>query len=264
MTLPLFFYNVAVFTTNPAFAQWSAQNILTSPPPLHNLLAYLPLIVLAVIGGRWLWRQSNLRIALLIGWPLIVPLLVYLPINVQRRLAEAVIVPLAILAVMGIGVLAGRWSRRWLVIVTLLVTLPTSLLLVMGGYAVPLARSPQAFYPAEQVAALNWLNQHAQPDEVVFAAKNTGNQVPAYTHLRVYVGHGPETLYGLDKERLTEQFYGGALSADERMTLYADMRIRYVFYGPYEREFSRDIRSNWLDELTQIYAENGIEIYEVP
>ena len=263
VTLPLFLYNVTVFTTNPAFAQWSAQNILTSPPPLHNLLAYLPLLALAVIGGRWLWRQTGTQVTLLVGWPLIVPLLVYLPINVQRRLAEAVIVPLAILAVMGIGVLAERWSRRWVVVLTLLATLPTSLLLVMGSYVTALTGPLQTVYPAEQIAAFNWLNQHTQPDEVVFASFATGNQIPAYTHLRVYGGHGPETLNAITKKDITEQFYTGELTEEARQSIYDDMGVHYVFYGPYERELS-NVMENWQQGLEQIYMQDGITIYKVP
>ncbi|MBZ0302780.1 MAG: hypothetical protein K8J31_23755, partial [Anaerolineae bacterium] len=67
LTVPLLLYNVVVFSRNPAFAQWSAQNILESPPPLHYLLAYLPLGLLAILGPRQMWRHSETRGALLIG-----------------------------------------------------------------------------------------------------------------------------------------------------------------------------------------------------
>src|SRR5690606_2692713 len=58
ITLPYFAYNAYIFSTNPAFAQWSAQNLLASPSPLDYVLAYLPLAVLAVIGGRWAWHKA--------------------------------------------------------------------------------------------------------------------------------------------------------------------------------------------------------------
>ena len=110
ITLPLFAFYTLAFTKNPAFAAWSAQNLLASPSPLQYLLAYLPLGVLAAFGIRGMWRQddSGSRPALIVGWVLIVPILVYLPINVQRRMSEAVIVPLAVLAVVGLRALAER------------------------------------------------------------------------------------------------------------------------------------------------------------
>lgn len=264
ITLPLFLYNTLVFTTNPAFAQWSAQNILESPPPLHYLLAYLPLGALAIIGGRRLWAQARVPHMLLMGWPLIVPLLVYLPINVQRRLAEAVIVPLAILAVMGLEWLARRFARRVLVMLTLAAVLPTSLILLLGSYVTALTGPPQVVYPPGQIAAFNWLNMHAEPGEVVLGAFATGNRIPAYTHLRVYVGHGPESINALHKKSEAARFYNGDMTADERAALYESMRIRYVFYGEDERALAGDAVPDWQTGLTRIYADGDYEIYEVP
>lgn len=264
LTLPLFLYNFLVFSANPVFAQWSAQNILQSPPPLHYGLAYLPLALLAFIGARGLWRRASFNHLLLIGWPLIVPVLVYLPINVQRRLAEAVIVPLSILAVMGLNVLAQRISRRVLIGVTLAATLPASLILLMGGYVTALAGPPSVVYPAAQVMAFDWLNAHASPGEVVLGAFETGNRIPAYTHLRVYVGHGPETLYAVAKTAETVRFYNGEMTAPERRALYDAMNIRYVFYGETERALAGDAVADWQADLNRIYDAAGYEIYEVP
>jgi hypothetical protein len=263
ITLPLFLYNFAVFSANPAFARWSAQNILESPPPLHYLLAYLPLGVLAVIGGRWAWSQRTVRHTLLAGWPLIVPLLVYLPINVQRRLAEAVIVPLAVLAVAGVEALAQRFPRRLVAGLTLAAVLPASLILLLGGYVTALTGPPQTVYPAGQIAAFNWLNLHAEPGAVVLAAFATGNRIPAYTNLRVHIGHGPETLDAAAKEAEVERFFSGAMTAAERAALYQSMRIRYVFYGPDERALAATAASDWQAGLTHIYAADGYEIFAV-
>ena len=263
ITLPLFIYNVVIFSVNPIFAQWAAQNLLYSPPPLHYVLAYLPLALLAVIGGRAMWREADIRWPLLIGWPLLVPVLVYLPISVQRRLAEAVIVPLAILAAMGIARLAQRWSFRRVLIVTLLVTLPTSLLLLLGGFFTALSGSAQIVYPAEQITAFNWLNQQAEPDSVVLSTFPTGTRLPVYTNLRVYIGHGPETLNYQAKTHIAEQFFADELTAAERSLLYTDNRIQYIFFGPAERQFAPD-EPAWLADAERIYAEGAYEIFRLP
>ena len=263
ITLPLFVYSVVTFSANPIFAQWSAQNLLYSPPPHHYLLAYLPLVLLAIIGGRVAWQKTDIRWQLLIGWPLLIPFLVYLPINVQRRLAEAVIVPLALLAALGITHLAQRWSFRQVLIVTLLATLPTSLLLLLGGFVTALAGTDRTVYPADQIAALNWLNQHAEPDAVVLSTFPTGTRIPAYTNLRVYIGHGPETLYYEDKTIVAQQFFADELSAEERNALFTDNRIQYIFFGPAERQFAPD-EPLWQADLERIYAEDAYEIFRLP
>lgn len=270
ITLPLFLYNAVIFTGNPAFAQWSAQNLLPSPPIIHYILAYLPLGILAFIGGRWAWRRArvDMRYALLLGWPLIVPILVYIPINVQRRLAEAVIVPLSILAAGGVMLFAKRGRKSWrrTSAFALLATLPVTLFLLLGGFLTALSSQPPTFHPTAEITALNWLNDYAAPGEVVLSAFETGNIIPAYTNLRVYVGHGPETLYAVPKTRETERFFSGEMTADERAALYAEMRIRYVFYGRAERRLARDSADllEWANTLNVIYSENGYTIYERP
>jgi hypothetical protein len=264
LTLPLLLYTIWVFSRNPAFAQWSAQNLLESPPPLHYLLAYLPLILLAIPGVRRVWRAGETSTLLLVGWPVIVPLLVYLPINVQRRLAEAVIVPLAILAALGAGALAQRIAPRVGLTLLLAAVLPTSLILLAGAYLTALTGPPQVVYPAGQIAAFNWLNQQASAGAVVLSAFETGNRIPAYTNLRVYVGHGPETLDAVFKTAETERYYSGQMSAAERAALYAAMRIRYVFFGPAERALAGEAALSWQDDLTRIYQAGDYTIFRVP
>jgi hypothetical protein len=276
ITLPLFAYFTLVFSTNLAFARWSAQNLLPSPHPLHYVLAYSVLGGLAVIGGRWAWRRGSTAQLLLVGWVVVAPFLVYLPLNVQRRMAEAVIVPLAILAVAGLHLLSQRWAqwrhtsgyrRSWRRArnLALALTIPSSLFLLLGSVLATLKHDRPLFYPAAEVAALDWLNIHAEPDAVVLSSKTAGNLIPAFTGLRVYVGHGPETLDAVNKEAVVVRFYRDDLTADERCTLFETMRIRYVFFGTAERELAGDANDEpaWQNGLTLVYDQEGNQIYEV-
>ncbi len=271
ITLPLFLYYLLAFTRNPAFAAWSAQNLLASPPPLQYLFAYLPIGLLAIFGVRRLWVGTRFS-PLLIGWVLIVPILVYLPINVQRRMSEAVIVPLAILAVVGLRVLADwgvpRLARGALVGVTLL----TSLFLLLGGFLAAATPARPLFRPAAEIAAFDWLNQHSQPGEIVLSAVETGNVIPAWTHLRVYMGHGPETLNWQFKTARLEYFYADSMNAAERANFFAHPcgitftcagPIRYVMWGPLERALAPDASPSWAATLTPIYDADGYRIYSV-
>jgi hypothetical protein len=277
ITLPLFLYYTIAFSTNPAFAVWSAQNSLPSPPPLQYVFAYCVIGIPALFGLGWAWGRARLRTryALLIGWTLIVPMLIYLPINVQRRMAEAVIVPLAILAAAGIEVWVQQRPKRrrfaWLWVVT--ASLSAAFLLLGGVIAASNPGRP-LFRPAAEVTALNWLNAHASPDAVALSSVETGNVLPAYTHLRPFMGHGPETLEWQHKTVLLEEFYRSEMTTAERATLYDSTclesvptlcaaPIDYLIYGPLERALaSTDVPPNWLEEWTLIYDEAGYQIYE--
>ena len=270
ITLPLFLFYTIAFTVNPVFAAWSAQNLLASPPPLQYLLAYLPLGLLALFGARRVWRLEGIRPALLIGWVLIVPILVYLPLNVQRRMSEAVIVPLAILAAAGLRVLAERGVpgivRGALVTVTLL----TSAFLLLGGFLAAATPARPLFRPAAEIDALNWLNANSAPDDIVLSAVETGNVIPAWTHLRTFMGHGPETINWQFKTARLEYFYSGGMSGAERASLYASPcaltfacagTIRYVMDGPLEQALAPGDAPTWTAGLTLVYDTNGYRIY---
>ncbi|MBE0690776.1 MAG: hypothetical protein IH587_11710, partial [Anaerolineae bacterium] len=271
LTLPLFAYYTIVFSRNATFAAWSAQNLLPSPHPLQYLVAYSIFIALGIVAVRWAWRRARKqpRYALLIAWVAIVPILVYLPINVQRRTAEAVIVPLAILAAHGLARLLRRLRPRrrgrTRTAVLALASMSSLLLLLTLSLGASGGNAPTHISVGE-LKAYDWLNQHAPADAIVLSAKLTGNQLPVYTNLRPYVGHGPETLDAVEKETLTERFFGDQMNIDERVGLYASVNIRYVFYGPTEQALSSpDVTHlNWADGLELLYDENGYRIYAVP
>jgi hypothetical protein len=276
VTLPLFGYNTFIFLINEAFSQWSAQNNLPSPHPLHYLVAYALLLVPALAGFRWAWHRARRQIAfaLPVGWLLIVPILVYLPINVQRRLSEAAIVPLAILATMGLRLLLrqGRTRRRTQTAYLIAASL-TTIFLLFGATLAALSPRTPLFRPSGEVAAFNWLNWHTSPDDVVFAAVPTGNALPAFVRARTYMGHGPETLDWPTKTDTVERFYRGELNDDEFAALFHPpcrdsaglclLPVHFIFYGEAERALSPDIAPPWADEMQLVYDADGYQIYRV-
>lgn len=277
ITAPLFLYYIVVFSRSPALALWSAQNDLPSPPPVNYLAAYSLLGGLALFSLREVWRRaaSRVRFALLPAWWFIVPVLVYLPINVQRRMAEGVIVPLAVLAAMTLTRIQPPALRRAISGVVLGAASASSLLLLMG--ALSTARNPAslAFIDRANVRAFNWLNEHAPPDAVALGAFPTGTALPAFTHLRPFVGHGPETLAAVEKTRLVGAFFRDELSDEDRAALLAGTciappplpcsdPITYVLFGPSEQALAGAQEPGaWADGLTLIYAMDGYRIYAV-
>jgi hypothetical protein len=225
MIAPLFAYYVLTFATNPAFAIWSAQNQLPSPSPLVYVAGYVLMGIPALWGARWAWRRGELRsrYVLLIAWVIAGLVLVYLPINVQRRMGEGLIIPLAILAAAGIE----TWYRKrqsqaaaWLIPAAS--TLMTFLFLFGVMSALMVVTSPRFDQPNFLLQAYGWLNVNAPVNAIVLPQNAPmGNAVPAYTNLLPYIGHGPETLDWQRKEAEVARFFAGEMTADERAALYA-------------------------------------------
>jgi hypothetical protein len=268
LMLPLFVYYAVVFSTNAAFALWSAQNRLPAPPPVDYLLAYGVVGLPALFGLRVALARArhDARFALLVGWVPAGLLLVYLPLNVQRRLGEAVFVPLVILAVLGVWTLARGWALRWrnrsavrrfwrYALPLLVLASFSSAILWLGSLsAAGQARLP-LFRPVAEVAAFDWLNANAPADAVVLTSVSSGNALPAFTNLRPVMGHGPETLDWPTKTEQVQRFFGGEMDAAERAALIARYNVAYILSE------GDDANPPWADGLALVYEGNGYRVY---
>jgi hypothetical protein len=251
VVLPLLGYTTLVFATNDVLGQWSSQNTLPSPHPLHYVFGYALFAVPAAVALRWAWRKGKQPYVLLAAWVIVMPVVIYLPINVQRRLAEGVILPLGILTAAGLRLMfphRRQWKRARTIWVALVV--PTALLFWLGGLFNALTPDRPLFHPENELAAMDALNQIAPRDSVVLSMKETGNYLPARTDLIAYVGHGPETINADEKEDLAEQFFAGSLDTAARAAILKD--VDYVFFGLLEQEQSPMLDPAWAQGLRRV------------
>jgi hypothetical protein len=236
---PAIVYNVWTFTTVPALHTWAAQNSIPSPHPAHYLLGYLPLILPAVPGAIQAVRQREPRWLLPVAWVLVVPFLLYIPFNLQRRLIAGAQVPLALLASLGLVAWFKPRARTWRLDLVAWVALAalSNVLLVAGSLIQVTDREPPIFRPAAEIAAMDWLVEHAAEDDLVLCAHQSGNLIPTRAKVRVFMGHGPETLYREEKEEAVRQFFDPTTEDAYRQGLIDRYDIDWVFYGPSEQSF---------------------------
>lgn len=267
MTLPMFAVSAFVFADNPAFREWSAQNHLPSPHPLHYLIGYGLWAGLGMVGVRWAWHRlkktAQPHYLLLLVWPVASLVMVYLPISVQRRMAEGVILPLSILAVAGLSLL----DKRKLQTVVMALLLPSSALLWLGTLVITLTPSCGLeiclYRPTAELQAMNWLEDHADSQAVVVSSMRTGNYLPIETDLRPFLGLGTETLNSEAKIQQTQALYQGQ-GEDNFLTHY---KIDYIWVGPLEREWGDESflgqNPHWPEQTRLLYDRDGYQIYEV-
>jgi hypothetical protein len=277
LTAPLFLYNAWLFQSTDAFVQWSSQLYFPSPNPLHYVLGYGLLAAFAMIGGQWAWRRAAYPngepYALLVAWVLVTPIMVYLPLNVQRRLAEGVYIPLVVLAVAGMKISAARLSKRsrgWLrtykrttrwVMFGLLPSMLAFWIITLVVLLTPAcSRETCLFRPRAEREAMAWLRQNADENAVVLGDYRTGNFLAIDTGLRPVYAHGPETLYSEDKEKQVAAFYEGEMDLSERDEWLAKLSVDYVWWGVLEREISDHPTT---EGLTVVYDRDGYVIFEV-
>lgn len=267
MALPVVLYDAYIFTSNPIFKGWSQQNTILSPEPWHYVFAYGLLIIPAWLGGAYLWRSTELvrphRLFLPI-WCLIFPVLVYLPFNLQRRMVVGVQIALIILATYGLTRLTRRLyptkKRQLFTGVVILLSL-TNIFMVMGSLAPLSTRRTPLFISASQLEAMTWLDQHAQ-GQVIMGSYESGNLLPAYATVRVFVGHGPETIHSDEKRKLVKTFFDRATTDKWRRELLQKYQVHYLYYGPTERA-NGDFSPGQASYLKLTYENESVQIFKV-
>jgi hypothetical protein len=275
---PVVIYSLVVFAVNPVMKQWSAQNLILSPHPLHYVMGYALVGSLAVLGAMYVLRRRDEMQWRLVAWAVIVPPLLYLPFNLQRRLIEGWQVPLATLAALGlVRFVLPAWSRahlarwlvhfprysvrglnRWAITLVIVATVPTNVLLMVSGSLAVTARAAPIFRDGAEVKALDWLAARATYDDVILSSYEAGNYIPARVGARVFVGLGTETARIEDKRAMMKRFFDSSTSDDWRAQFLHDYNITYVFATPAEQFAPGSTRS-----LASIYHVEGYTIYQV-
>jgi hypothetical protein len=264
---PMVLYSAWAFTSDPVYVAWGEQNRILSPNPFHYLAAYGVPLVLAAFAARDAWRGKG-PAWLALAWVGVVPVLVYLPFNLQRRLVESVQVPLSLLAAQGLVKIADtRYSTsglrfRLVVAVVLAVMSLTNVLLVAGNCLTLQEWDPRIYRDAGEIAALDWLGGRVGFDDVVLTAHDTGNYLPARTKARAFVGHGPETVRADEKKALVARFFDAATGDAWRRDLLAQYGVDYVFWGPQERALGAFDPLD-AEYLVPIYDVGGYTLFEV-
>ncbi len=227
---------------------WNMQNLIPSPPPWQYLFAYGWLLPFA-LWGRPYWLRGGWRKALPWLWVFLLPVLLYAPLTVQRRLADGVWVAVSALVSVGWAERERGFEQRGASLrtrQTKYLSLGSAALLGLAVFPNLLfwaqlfrpALTPQqpVFLPRAEVVAFQALAARAQNGDGVLAAYTTGNALPAWAPVRVIAGLGPESPYlGTQRQNL-RRFFDPAVSDEWRRNFLAQQHIRWVFWGPSERE----------------------------
>jgi hypothetical protein len=240
---PLVIYDLWVFTTQPVFAGWAAQNVTLSPPVRIYLEGYGLLLLAGAVGAVVLVRQRNWKATFPLLWIALVALLVYLPWNLQRRFLEGVQVPLGLFAGVGLadGLLPERRSQRavqwrWLALALAVALITMSnLYLTAALTAAASARLPELFWSADLLAGLDWLAAHSAWDETVLAACETGSLVAGHIGHRMILGHGMETVAFREKQGAVARFFAADTPDQDRQNLLRQYGIVYIVHSRAER-----------------------------
>jgi hypothetical protein len=255
---PVFVFNAWVYWHDSYLRQWAMQNQIRSPNPLGYLVGWGLLLPFAYFGLRGLLKTQWLVGTFMFLWLILLPVLLYAPIGLQRRMSEGAWVMLVVLA---LPAFTGTTTKKrkireprelWL----FTLAFPSTLILFLGSLqAAQIVQSP-LFRPIDQVKTFDELRQLADSGDIVLSSYETGNALPAWVPVRVVAGHGPESV---DLEKLLpriQAIYQGRTTDDTRLEFFQRYTVDYVFWGPDEQHFG-----SWLPE-EESYLELVVDVGE--
>ena len=251
---------------DPVLARWTSQNITLSPPPWDYIIGGGFPLLLTIFGAKTLWRRDGVgptQGRFILAWLIAMSLLVYFPVEFQRRLSIGMSIPLSLAAGFGLmRMVEWTGSRRAVRAVALGFCIPTSLFLITISVVGALYLRSPFYIPEDEVRAYNWLRENTQKEDVVLAGEVAGNQIPAWTGRRVVWGHPFETIDSERKRKLVEDFYTGRLSSEESVRTLTDTGATILYYG--KREHQMGTLPTGIDTVIHpIYKDDDVEIFRI-
>jgi hypothetical protein len=256
---------------NEVLAQFANAGVYT-PGLLHLPIllgvAFVIAIVTAIADKPFNLKTKDNNSLFLMAWFWISFVLIYLPVDYQIHMLNGWQVPIAILATRGLfryGIpVVQRWQRRWgatwsvekwLPVALLLVVLPTNLYLLSWRF-IDLARHDYPYYlHIEEVAALDWLEEHVEPDDVILSSLTFGQYIPAHTGARAFLAHWAQTVDFFEKQRLVDQIFNQHSSVETANAIIEQYDVDYIVCGPAERA---------IGSCDLVTTELGSTVFETP
>ena len=265
-TLPLLAYNAWILFRDPTIAEWARQWRHQAPGPISLVLSLGVPLALGVVGTVLAWRRRDRGLALLMVWPPLVFLLLYLPnlANIQRRLLDALYVPLGMLAAVGLQALVRRFkpsgARRVKAILVTICCLSSAIVLAIA-LRFASGAFPEAYITGDSWQALQWLSSHHQANDRALSSPQAGQLLPAWAGVTVYVGHYSETLDYFRKIATVRTVLQPNASATDVEAFLRANGVTLLYWGP--DEAATGYQPAGQPYLEPIYQRGTVAIYRV-
>ncbi len=252
--LPFFLYNAYMFLFDPYLNAWEGQNIIKSPPPLDYLWAY-SIGFGCVILVLWKMRPSIREKVFLLSWFFLLPVLVYLPINLQRRLSDGYWVILSIF----IAVVMGRIKKHAFRTLAIIAISLSTIFFYSGAVSSLLIPTPPMFQPRSLIESMNAIGNDCLLKDVVLAPYDVSNILPAYIPVRVVTGHGPESKNLAEIQVFVDNFFS-QVNLESSQSFFNQFQIRYIIFP----QTAYVERTAWWFQNSELLFENGdFSVYKI-
>lgn len=273
MAIPVVLYLLWAFSDNVFTQTFFSYGLwLRSESPFWWIIGYGLILLLGAYGIRHVKIENPVMRAAVWAWLMVVLVLSLNPWK-GLRFQHALFVPLTILATFGLRALSEHFQSHFpkiswlnfsrLSTVVLLLMIPSFALITLthiNDVTNPDFHSGP-YLSENEIAAYAFLEN--QTPGIVLSAYKSGNNLIWMTPHQAYLGHWNQTISREERLSTVEKFFSTDATQAERRALLNDAEIRYVFYGPSEREWNTGLASA-LNELgVLIYSNETVKLYRV-
>jgi len=259
----------------PIAKAWNDQNILKSPEILAWIIGYGTIIIFAIIGFTKFFKNKNTNLLFLNIWAIVNLLLLYLPVNFQRRMSEGLHIPLTILATFGIIMVYNFFDKRsikhkihthipkvaflWIIALSLPFTNINRIANYFNNYAK--AKSLPYYFSQDFYQAVKYFNDNKISDQTILASQKNGPFISGLTTNRVYLGFVFQTKDYFIKKDTVNWFFKNNEKISQKQEFLRKRNVQYILYGPEEKKLGT-INLNKKDFLEKVYENNSYQIYK--
>lgn len=249
--------------------QFDNAGVFTPNPALLVILLGVPLL-LALAALRWrMFRSADDRDILIAAWFVVHFLLMYLPLKFQIHMLLGLQVPMVLLATRFIDEQLipalrrrGRYALALGIAAVFGLSIVTSVY-IQGWRFVYLSRYEQPHYLThDEIATLQWLQQHTTSADVVLADIEFGQFVPVWSDARAYIAHWAGTLDFFTKRENARIVLDPTTPASQRRRLLDEFSVSYVVMR--DRDGARaELSQQGAAELEIVYENATVSVYRV-
>lgn len=244
LSMPFLIYNFIMFTFDPYLQTWEKQNIIKSPPIVDYMWAY-GLGVICIIFVLLIKKRQLPNELFLIVWMVIVPILVYLPINLQRRLSDGIWVVFSIFIAIAVNSIRVKYLKYGVVFLFLLSTI----IVFAGSLTAVLNPGYPVYQDADLIKVFRAIEKIGNKNDVVVANYDISNILPAYIPMRVVIGHGPESKNLFELETKIDELLSYQLPYSKYVNLINEFDIDFIIYS------KENLYDNQVESQPYLYQE---------
>lgn len=265
-------YYYYIFTKEAALGGWALQNLTPSPAFPTYIIAFGFLWLTTLVGLYYYFfkdRLGNNKYIFAAAWFVASTLLLYAPLQFNRKLMFGLQVPMVIFTTIALYKIYLNWVSKFAArVVRIAIIVAMGALLTANSAFSFFAnfslsfRGGYYYLPKVFVDGLHFLRNYGNPSEVMLASPKWNTTLSGEVGKRSFVASAHNTLNFYEKEAQTKWFFFDNNNDQSKINFLKENRINYIIYTALEKSMG-DYNPVKKSYLNSIYQNEDLTIYAV-